>query len=909
MQTQQRFFAPEVVQTSEMDCGPAALKCLLEGFGISASYGRLREVCQTDVDGASIDTLEEVAIQLGLRAEQILLPADHLLLPAAEALPALVVTQQPNGTPHFVVVWNVVGGWVQVMDPAMGRQWISRQQFLQRLYQHIEPVPIATWRAWAESTAFCEPLRQRLLALRVAEPRITELLDQAHAADSWHPLATLDAVTRLVATLVQTGGVWRGVEAQALLDQMVATTDTSAIPDLFWSVRPVPAEPGPASPTTQLLMQGAVLVRVRGRRVPAEVANVDESSEPPTPTPALAPMLALVLTETPSQPTLHILQALRADNLLTPMLLGFALLLATIGITFEAALLRGLLAINQQLDVVGARVQLLAAVLFFALMLMLLEIPISINVLRLGRRLETRLRMAFLAKIPRLSERYFHSRLTSDMAQRAHDLRQLRTLPDLGVQFLRLSFQIILTAGGIIWLAPRSAGLVLLAAVLMIGLTLLFQPLLAERDLRVRAHNSTLVRFYLDAMLGLLPIRTHSAARVVRREQERMLVAWVRANWAVFRLQTAIETTSALVGAGFVIWIVLDYLAHGADKTSLLLLLYWLLNLPVLGLALLEIAKQYPVQRNHVLKLLEPLGAPEEGEEDKEIEKQGEEHAVFPPGFPSAHGVAITIENVTVQASGHTILEGINLTIQPGEQIAIVGPSGAGKSSLIGLLLGWHQPAAGHVLINGTPLTGENLAALRRATAWVDPGVQIWNRSLVDNLRYGVENVDLLSLEHVIETADLFQVLEKLPDGLQTSLGEGGGLVSGGEGQRVRLGRALLRPDVQLVILDEPFRGLDRTKRHALLAQARQHWPDCTLLCITHDVQETQSFARVLVIEEGRVVEDGPPTALAAQQNSRYHALLSAETAVRQGLWAQRHWRRLWLENGHLQENRPNPAS
>src|ERR671923_1912833 len=77
--TGRRLLVPEVVQTSAMDCGPAALKCLLEGFGIPVSYGRLREACQTDVDGTSIDTLEEVAQQLGLEAEQVMLPVDHLL--------------------------------------------------------------------------------------------------------------------------------------------------------------------------------------------------------------------------------------------------------------------------------------------------------------------------------------------------------------------------------------------------------------------------------------------------------------------------------------------------------------------------------------------------------------------------------------------------------------------------------------------------------------------------------------------------------------------------------------------------------------------------------------------------------------------------------------------------------------
>src|SRR5919198_4863333 len=92
-----RLLVPEVVQTSAMDCGPAALKCLLEGFGIAVSYGRLREACQTDVDGTSIDTLEDVAVQLGLIAEQIMLPVDHVLLPEARVLPAIVVVRLPSG--------------------------------------------------------------------------------------------------------------------------------------------------------------------------------------------------------------------------------------------------------------------------------------------------------------------------------------------------------------------------------------------------------------------------------------------------------------------------------------------------------------------------------------------------------------------------------------------------------------------------------------------------------------------------------------------------------------------------------------------------------------------------------------------------------------------------------------------
>jgi ATP-binding cassette subfamily B protein len=183
----------------------------------------------------------------------------------------------------------------------------------------------------------------------------------------------------------------------------------------------------------------------------------------------------------------------------------------------------------------------------------------------------------------------------------------------------------------------------------------------------------------------------------------------------------------------------------------------------------------------------------------------------------------------------------------------------------------------------------------------VDPAVQIWNRSLLDNLRYGNAAADSAPLNPVIEQADLFRVLEKLPDGLQTQLGEGGGLVSGGEGQRVRLGRAMLRRSARLVILDEPFRGLDRNQRRSLLARARDYWRGATLLFISHDVGDTHDFDRVLVIEDGKVVEDGAPGAL-LEQASRYRALLDAERQVREQLWQGAEWRRLYLKGGQLRE-------
>ena len=142
-----RSWVPEVVQTSAMDCGPAALTSLLEGFGLSVSYGRLREACQTDVDGTSIDTVEAIIVQLGLDAEQILVPVDHLLVPEAMALPAIVVVRRPNGATHFVVAWRRHGRVMQIMDPGTGRRWPTCRRFLDELYVHTQTLPAAAWRA------------------------------------------------------------------------------------------------------------------------------------------------------------------------------------------------------------------------------------------------------------------------------------------------------------------------------------------------------------------------------------------------------------------------------------------------------------------------------------------------------------------------------------------------------------------------------------------------------------------------------------------------------------------------------------------------------------------------------------------------------------------------------------------
>lgn len=910
--TERRFLAPEVIQTSQMDCGPATLKCLLEGFGIMASYGRLREACQTDVDGTSIDTMEELAIQLGLEAEQTMLPEEHLLLPEADALPAIVVTTSPGGLTHFIVIWRIHGPFIQVMDPSTGRRWMTRESLLRTLYHHAMPVPADLWRNWAGSEGFCDPLRRRLRSLGLTQKTAQTLIDKAKEDPGWYGLAALDAATRMISSLEKAGGIQSGTEAGNILERYfqkaleVKGTDETVIPSTYWRVQPLPE--GLLQPVEEeyIILRGVVLVRVLGRLTLAEALGEYEDDRP------LSPELAAALIEDEVQPLHEIWRYLAQDGRLLYFTIAIALGITAVAGIIEVTQLRGLLDLGNNLE--PAQLNMVLLLFFiFAIFLLALQMPLEVTTLRAGRRLEARLRTAFLRKIPRLNDRYFQSRLISDMTQRAHDLRSLSALPGLGTKFLNTVFQFILTIVAVIILDPRSLLIALMATLSAVALTIVANKYQVELDLRLRTHVGALSRFYLDALLGLIPIRTHGAERIVRREHEAMLVEWARTGYQVTKTTLLIGGIQSLVSTLFSVWLLINYISSGGTPAGVLLLFFWTLNLPKLGQSLAGFIQDYSAQHNHVLRILEPLGAPEDTfaaansdaervNEKKRTTGNSQRNEEIKTDAPEADGIKIELEDVSVQAGGNTILSGINLSLEPGDHITIVGPSGAGKSSLVGLLLGWHRPAAGRLLIDSQPLSSQRLQIFRQETAWVDPTVQLWNRSFLDNLRYGANEANGLPMENILEQADLFNVLERMPAGLQTSLGEGGGSVSGGEGQRVRLGRAMLRPEARLVILDEPFRGLDRSKRRLLLAKARQLWSAATFIYITHDVSQAETFDRVLVLGKGQILEDADPKTLLNNPNSHFQELSNAEKVVRQELWTGADWRFLTMAGGQLTE-------
>ncbi|MFT3693881.1 MAG: ATP-binding cassette domain-containing protein [Kofleriaceae bacterium] len=877
-----RRIIPEVVQISATDCGPASLKSLFGGMGVELNYRVLREVCQTDVDGTSIDTLEQVANQLGLDAEQVMLPLDHLFLPEAHALPALVVTLTAGGRPHFIILWRRVGSWVQVMDPAHGRHWTRVDTLLENLYQHKTSVPAEGWREWAGTDEAIATFERRIDMLGASSGKA--LITKALEDPGYLSIARIDAACRATEAMVRAGAVRRGRTAAGLLQSMIAKDESGElpIPDSYWSVRPNPDAEG------EVMLSGSVLVRVKGWRDDASKLEQKAAIE--------TDIASEIVAEQPSAAR-TLLRLLRDDPRSIPVLITLGLVIATFGRILQALMLRATLDLGRDLGTMPQRAAGIGVLAVVALILMLIQIPISLGLLGIGRRLEVRLRQAYFEQLPKTEDRYFQSRLASDMASRTHNIQAMRTLPALIAQSITISLEILATTAALIWASPGAWPIIVALCLATLILPMVAQKLFFEPDMRVQSQLGALSKFTLNALVGLTPILIHGAERSLRRQQEALLVTWTQARYWLQSLSVWFEGGLMAVSYGLVVWLVYSYLDGNQRASLVLLVVFWALRFPILGQRLLILSRSFPSAMNKVRRLLDIIG-----EVKDEVPHHPELGAIGPAPVAHARGIGIEMTKVKIKGGGHTILDRVNLSIAPGEHVGIVGVSGAGKSTLVGLLLGWLRPMKGEIQVDGAPLDQAAIEKLRRETAWVDPAISIWNQTLLENLRYGTDGSTGWSLDAAIRGADMLDILEQLPEGLQTSLGEGGGLVSGGQGQRVRLARAMLRSHVRLAILDEPFRGLDRERRKKLLAESRRLWSDITLLCVTHDVEHTREFDRVLVVENGRIVENGSPTELLANPDSRYSALLRTDEDNHSLLWAGDKWRHWWLANGKLVE-------
>ncbi|KPA16363.1 ABC transporter ATP-binding protein [Candidatus Magnetomorum sp. HK-1] len=891
--SQGRFFIPEVIQTSSMDCGPAALKSVLEGFNISANYESLRTACQTDVSGTSIDTIEDIACQLGLDAEQVIIQKDHLLLSETKALPAIVVVCLPDGFTHFVVAWKTFGQMVQIMDPAVGRIWIPQARFLQTVYPYSHCVDKEIWQDYIKTEIFCDPLHRRMADLKIKHSEINRLIQEAQNNKDWRSMASLDASVRILQTIATSGSFLTGENAEKILktyyDCSMNNPQEQIIPEEYFSVTPFKND------CQKLYLKGAILIHIEGKK-DIHHAKEEESKISKT---HLSSEVKAEINKKDVLPEKEFYKQITSDNKLLPIILGIGLTLAAFNVSIEALILMGFMSVGLELgnNLNQQSLTMLSIFIFFAAVLFI-EWPINALKLLMGRRFEISMRLKFLLKIPKLGDQYFQTRPRADIAQRIHDMRLIRKMPDILISLFKNIIQIIITVIGIIWLMPSHPILPIIIGFIAVLTPIAALPFLKERDLQFRIFTGSLAQYCLDALTGLTPLRSHSAENSIRYEQENILCKWKNSGIEYFIVKLGFVGCGVIVNIVLSIALIYEYLLYVGNNKCILLLIYWVLNLSELGIQLANVAGSYPGIRNRILRILEPIHTREEKKLPQNTCSNN-----FSKEIQRSSGMKINIKEVNVLVGEQSILSDINLLIHPGEHVAIVGPSGAGKSTLMRLLLGFYSINTGEIQIDDKNFL-ENIYSIRRETAWIDPSVHIWNRTLADNIVYGNEKNHHSELGIIMEQAGLIKILNNLPHGNETQLGEAGKLVSGGEGQRVRLGRGMYKKDVRCVILDEPFRGLSGQERSHLLKKALEYWKFNTLIFISHDVKETLNFDRVLVIEKGKIVEDDSPEILFNKQGSRYKSIINNEEKVKSSFFKNVQWKRLWVENGKLIDNR-----
>jgi ATP-binding cassette subfamily B protein len=479
----------------------------------------------------------------------------------------------------------------------------------------------------------------------------------------------------------------------------------------------------------------------------------------------------------------------------------------------------------------------------------------------LGERIVADLRSNVFAHITRLSSAFFDEAKTGEMVSRlTADTTQIKSAVGASVSIALRNF--VLFFGGaamMVVTSPRLSGFVL-AAIPVIVLPLVgFGRAVRKRG---RAAQDTLAEAtaYASELIGavrtLQAFTNEPAARSRFSSAVDLAYDAARGATRARAILTAFAIFLVFASVVIVLWIGAQDVLAGRITPGRLgqFVLYAVFAAGGLG-ELSQVWGEIAQASGAAERLFEILGI------EPQIKRPEN-----PVALPSPARGEIAFSDVRFSyptRPGAGVLDGVSFRVKPGEKIAIVGPSGAGKSTIFNLILRFYDPSSGRVTFDGVPLAETDPADLRAHIALVPQDVAVFGTSVRENIRFGRPDAGDADVMRAAEAAHAAEFIAGMPQGYDTQIGERGVTLSGGQRQRVAIARAILR-EAPLLLLDEATSSLDAESETLVQEALERLMRSRTTLVIAHRLATVQSCDRILVIDHGRIVEEGTHGTLAA---------------------------------------------
>ena len=470
----------------------------------------------------------------------------------------------------------------------------------------------------------------------------------------------------------------------------------------------------------------------------------------------------------------------------------------------------------------------------------------------LADRIDTTLGSQIVGHLFRLPLRFFDRRTVGDLASRLHDLQQVRQfLTDTAIGglidliFLPVLLPVLFT------IQPVLAGIVLLQVPLLLLITAAAGPLSERLLTRRNAAWARSQSLLVEVLTAIRTVKSQNFASEARFEWLRRYRRFTGDDYRLTRNRAALKESATVVLNGFKILLFLvaaQLVLQGQASVGAIFAVYLLasgVTSPLLNLA--SLSDQFRDAKAAMAAVADVIGqAPEESASDAKL-----------PMGPIAG--AVQFENVSFgyKADGALQLDRLNLQIDPGSFVGLVGLSGSGKSTVVQLIDGLYRPRSGRVFVDGLDLAHVQLTSLRQQLGFVPQESILFEGSVLDNLRLNHPEAPLEAVIEAAKVACADEFIQQLSESYLTPVGERGGGLSGGQKQRLAIARMVLQ-NPRLVILDEATSALDADTERRLVEQLRQHFRGRTLLFVTHRLGNLRQADRILVMEQGRIIEDGP---------------------------------------------------